>query len=122
MSINVCCHIYNFEFVYENINNCLSDDHIWNYLTNLVRYVIQIFRIFFTYQLLSNDRRLKVEIVMVSNFAFSGVCQLSDVNGRLEYAAEVLTMLGKSRTKQFKDTRIIKHIKIYNIDKLHQDM
>ena len=31
MSINVCCHIYNFEFVYENINSFLSNDRIWNY-------------------------------------------------------------------------------------------
>ena len=31
MSINVCCHIYSFEFVYENINIFLSNYHIWNY-------------------------------------------------------------------------------------------
>ena len=31
MSVTVCCHIYNFGFVYENINIFLSNDHIWNY-------------------------------------------------------------------------------------------
>ena len=31
MSIKVCCHIYTFEFAYENINIFLSNDHIWNY-------------------------------------------------------------------------------------------
>ena len=29
--MKVCCHIYNFEFVYENINIFLTNDHIWNY-------------------------------------------------------------------------------------------
>ena len=31
MSVNVCCHIYNFGFIYENINIFLSNDHFWNY-------------------------------------------------------------------------------------------
>ena len=30
MSIKVCCHIYTFEFAYENIHIFLSNDHIWN--------------------------------------------------------------------------------------------
>ena len=57
--------------VYENINLFLSDDHIWNYrnlkayLPNPVRYFIQIFRIFYTYWLLSSDRRLKAKIIKV---------------------------------------------------------
>ena len=36
MSINVC-HIYNFEFVCENINIFLLDDHIWNYVSKFKR-------------------------------------------------------------------------------------
>ena len=31
MFIKVCCNIYNFEFVYENINIFLTNDHIWNF-------------------------------------------------------------------------------------------
>ena len=41
MSIKVCCHIYNFEHVYENINMFLSNDHIWNY-RNLNRHISQL--------------------------------------------------------------------------------
>ena len=74
MSITFCCHIYYFEFVDENINMFLSNlsEFKQPYLPNPVRYFIQIFRIFYTYQLLSSDRRLKVEIVKVPKLAFSG--------------------------------------------------
>ena len=31
LSINICCHIYNVRFVYENFNIFLSNYHIWSY-------------------------------------------------------------------------------------------
>ena len=31
MFIEVCCQVYNFVCVYENINIFLSNDHIWKY-------------------------------------------------------------------------------------------
>ena len=40
MSINLCCHIYNIEFVYENINIHFSNYHIWNY-RNLNNHISQ---------------------------------------------------------------------------------
>ena len=51
LSTVVCCHIYNSEFVYENINIFLPNDHIWNYrnLPNPLIYFIHIFKIFHTY-------------------------------------------------------------------------
>ena len=48
-SINVCCHVYNFDFVYENINSFLLNDHIPQ---THFGYFIQIFRIFHAYWLL----------------------------------------------------------------------
>ena len=41
------------------------------YLLNPVRYFVQIFRTFQTYHLLSNDRRMNVEIMQVSKIALS---------------------------------------------------
>ena len=78
MSVNVWYHIYNFEFVYESMNFFLPNDHIWNY-RNLNSHIsqthqdilIQIFRIFYTYWLLSSDRWMKAEMVKVPKFAFS---------------------------------------------------
>ena len=40
ISITACYQIYNFDFVYENINICLSNDHIWNY-RNLNSHIFQ---------------------------------------------------------------------------------
>ena len=31
MAVILFCHVYDFGFVYENINIFLSNDHIWNY-------------------------------------------------------------------------------------------
>ena len=44
-----------------------------SYLPNPVRYFIQIFRIFCTYCILSNDRRPKAEIAKILKSAFTGV-------------------------------------------------
>ena len=44
-----------------------------SYLPNPVRYFIQIFRIFYTYCLLSHKRSSKAEIKKIPKFAFSGV-------------------------------------------------
>ena len=40
MCFELCRHIYNFEFVYENIDIVLLNDHIWNYC-NLNGYISQ---------------------------------------------------------------------------------
>ena len=45
-----------------------------SYLLNPVRYFVH-FRIVQTYYLLSNDRRMNVEIIHVSKAAFSGLLQ-----------------------------------------------
>ena len=75
MSIKVCCHIYIFEIVYENIDIVLSHDHIWNY-RNLNSHISQthldiLFKfsgLSILYWLLWSDRRLKAEIAKVPNF------------------------------------------------------
>ena len=74
MSIKVCSHIYNFEFVYENINIFLSNDHIWNHW-NLNSHISQTqLDILFKFsgfspfiKLLLSDSRFKAKIIQVPN-------------------------------------------------------
>ena len=81
MSITVCYHNCYFGFVNRNKDIFLLNKHIWkcqninsHYLISPVKYLVEIFRNFQAYYSLSNDRRMKVEIIHVSKIALVRSC------------------------------------------------
>ena len=75
MSIKVCCHINNFDFVHEDINIFLSNGHIWNYRNLNSTHSDILFKISGFSILIDCYKviEVKAEIVKVPKFAFSGV-------------------------------------------------
>ena len=85
MFMTICHHICYFGFAKENKDIFLLDDHIWKCqnLNDRISYFVQILRIFQTYYVLSNDKRMNVEILHIKKIVLSRSGLLTGTINRL---------------------------------------